>query len=177
MINVAKSVTDAELASAADYYASLPRRNQYRVVETNTVPTTRPNNYGWLDLVPDGGVEPISGRIIEVPEDTSRMFRADPHVRVVIYVPIGAVKHGEALIGQGGSSRLPSSSCHGPDLKDMGDAPPIVGRSAAYVARMLWDIKTGARGGPAVASMQATVANLTEADITEIVADLASRNP
>jgi hypothetical protein len=25
--------------------------------------------------------------------------------------------------------------------------------------------------------MQATVANLTEADITEIVADLASRNP
>jgi cytochrome c553 len=177
MINATRSVTRAELASAAAYYAGLPRRSRYRVVETNTVPLTRPNYYGWLDLVSSGGLEPIRGRIIEVPEDTARMFLADPHVGVVIYVPIGATNRGEVLVSTGGSSGLPCAGCHGLGLRGMGDTPPIVGRSAAYIARMLWDIKTGARSGPAVARMQSTVAALTETDITDIAAYLAAQKP
>jgi cytochrome c553 len=42
---------------------------------------------------------------------------------------------------------------------------------------MLWDIKTGARGGPAVAPMRATTAGLSEADITDVVAYLAALEP
>ena len=175
MINATKSVTDAELASAATYYASLPKQSRYHVIETNRAPATRPNNYGWLELVPGGAAEPIRGRIIEVPEDTRRMFLSDPHVGIVIYVPLGAVKRGEALVGNGGPSGLPCAGCHGLEFQGMGEAPPIIGRSAAYIARMLWDIKTGARSGPAVIPMQVTVAALTEADITDIAAFLSSR--
>ena len=42
---------------------------------------------------------------------------------------------------------------------------------------MLWDIRTGARNGPAVAAMQAPAKGLSEAEITDVVAYLASRKP
>ena len=177
MIKVSKSVTDADLARATAYYAALPVRRWIRVVETDMVPVTRPDYGGWLDLVPSGGMEPIRARIIEVPEDTSRMFLMDPHVGLVDYVPVGSLRRGAALVRSGGRSGAPCTSCHGPDLKGAGDAPPLAGRSAPYLARMLWDIKTGARGGPVVARMRAPTAGLSEADITDVVAYLASLEP
>jgi cytochrome c553 len=177
MIKVSKSVTDADLARAAAYYAALPVRRWIRVVEAHMVPVTRPDYGGWLDLVPNGGMEPIRARIIEVPEDTSRMFLLDPHVGLVDYVPAGSLRRGAALVRTGGRSGEPCTSCHGPNLKGGGDAPPLAGRSAPYLARMLWDIKTGARGGPAVAPMRASTAGLSEADITDVVAYLASLEP
>lgn len=42
---------------------------------------------------------------------------------------------------------------------------------------MLWDIRTGARRGPAVAQMVAPAAGLREGEITDVVAYLASREP
>jgi len=53
----------------------------------------------------------------------------------------------------------------------------LAGRSAAYLTRQLWDIKTGARGGPSVALMQGVVANLEPGQIRDIAAYLASRDP
>lgn len=113
MIKISKSVTDADLARAAAYYAALPVRRWIRVVETNTVPVMRPDYGGWLDLVPNGGVEPIRGRIIEVPEDTSRMFLMDPHVGLVDYVPVGSLRRGAALVRSGGRTGAPCTSCRG----------------------------------------------------------------
>lgn len=177
MTQVAKKVTDAELADAAMYFSSLPRRVWFRVVETDTVPATRPTHFGWLDLAPDGGTEPIAGRIIEVPEDTSRTFMSDPHSGIVDYVPIGALARGEALVRSGGPGGQPCASCHGADLRGVGDTPPLAGRSPAYLARALWDIKTGARSGPAVAPMQTPAGGLDKDQITDIVAYLGSLKP
>lgn len=177
MIEVSQKVTDQELASAAAYFSRLPLRRWYRVVETDQVPATKPDYYGWLDLVPGGGSEPIGGRIIEVAEDFPRMTMEDPRSGVVVYVPRGAIARGEALVRTGGVGGLACASCHGAALKGVGDIPPLAGRSAAYLARMLWDMKTGARQGPAVAQMQPIAGALSEADITNIAAYLASQKP
>jgi cytochrome c553 len=177
MIKVAQTVTNAEAASAAAYFASLPKRPWFRVVETRTVPATRQSKFGWVDLVPGGPPEPIRGRVIEVPEDTLRTFLQDPRSGVVAYVPVGSLARGAALVHSGGAAGQPCAACHGADLRGLGDTPPLAGRSPSYLARMLWDIKTGSRRGPAVAQMQGPAKGLDEANITDIAAYLASLKP
>lgn len=177
MIGVAKQVTDAELAEAAAYFSHLPRRPWIRTVETETVPVTKPDYFGWLDLVKNGGTEMIRGRIIELPEDWDRTWVEDPHSSVVAYVPAGSLSRGKKLARIGGAGAAPCTACHGPGLSGWGEAPPIAGRSPSYMARMLWDIKTGARTGPAVALMQPTVAALSGPEITDLAAYLASLPP
>jgi len=177
MIEEAAAVSDAQAAEAAAYFAGLHRQPWTRVVETQTVPKTKPDHEGWLDPDPKGGSEPIKGRVIEVAEDFRLMWLEDGHSGVLDYVPVGAVARGKALVRSGAQAGLPCAGCHGADLKGAGDTPPLAGRSAAYLARMLWDIKTGARRGPAVAAMQAPAAGLSESDITDITAYLASLKP
>jgi cytochrome c553 len=177
MIKTAKTVSEDDLAVAAAYFSALPRTKRVRVVETDTVPKTRPNHYGWLDLAPDGGIEPINGRIIEVSEDPKHLFLADSHVGIVDYVPKGAIASGRALVRSGGPGGMACTSCHGANLHGTGGTPPIAGRSAAYVARMLWDIKTGARGGAAVSLMQGPAGQLDATQIRDISAYLASLDP
>jgi cytochrome c553 len=81
------------------------------------------------------------------------------------------------LVKSGGKGGQPCAACHGPELKGAGDVPPLSGRASTYLARMLWDIRTGARQGPAVAAMQAPAKGLSEAEITDVAAYLASRKP
>ncbi len=178
MTLMAKQLTDQDLSEAAAYYASLNRPKWYRVVETTTAPKTVPDHYGWRDLNPHGGVEPISGRIIELPEDAHRMFwMSDPHVGVVVYAPPGSVASGAVVAHSGGGAGQPCTSCHGADLKGLGAAPPLAGRSAAYLARELWDIKSGARTGATVALMQAPAKGLSAAQVRDVAAYLSSLNP
>jgi len=177
MIEVAKQVSDSGLTQAAAYFSALPRITRYRVIESDTVPATKPDHYGWHDLVPGRPKEPIAGRIIEVPENVNRLFLRDGHARILAYVPTGAIASGQALVRSGGPGGLPCTSCHGSDLRGTGGTPPLAGRSAAYLARQLWDIRTGARGGPSVALMQNVVANLAPNQIRDIAAYLSSRDP
>jgi cytochrome c553 len=177
MVEVADKVSEPDLAAAAAYFASLQRRRWVRVVETGAVPATRPDHYGWFDLVPGGKPEPIAGRVVEVAEDWNRMSVEDPHSGTVAYVPNGAIERGAALVRTGGPAGQPCASCHGVGLQGAGVAPALAGRSPAYLARQLWDIHTGARGGPAVAPMQGPAKGLNEAQITDIVAYLASLHP
>ncbi len=177
MIKVAQTVSETDLNAAAAYFSGLPPRPFVRVVETATVPATRGDYYGWLDLVPNAAPEPIAGRIIEVPEDTVRAFRSDPHVGIVDYAPPGAVESGAALVRSGGSGGQPCRSCHGSELHGAGSAPPLAGRAPTYLARMLWDMKTGARHGGAVGQMQAPAQGLNEAQITDAAAYLGSLKP
>jgi len=178
MTQMAKQVTDQDLKLAAAYYAALKRPKWYRVVETTTVPRTIPDHYGWRDLDPHGGAEPIQARLIELPEDAHRMFwMSDPHVGVVVYAPPGAVASGAAVAHSGGAGGQACTSCHGADLRGLGEAPPLAGRSAAYLAREIWDIKSGARSGSAVALMQAPAKGLSAAQVRDVAAYMSSLAP
>lgn len=177
MTDVAKRVGDPALLQAASYFSALPRTARYRVIESDTVPATKPDHYGWHDLVPGAPGEPIAGRIIEVPEDGNRLFLWDDKSRILVYVPVGAIANGQALVRSGGPGGLPCTSCHGSDLRGAGGTPPLAGRSAAYLARQLWDIKTGARSGASVALMQSVAAHLMPGQIRDIAAYLSSRDP
>jgi len=177
MIKAAKRISEDDLAAAAVYFSALPRGKRVHVIETDTAPNTRANHYGWLDLVPNGGTEPIGNRIIEVSEDPRHLFVADSHIGIIDYVPKGAVASGKALVRSGGPGGMACTSCHGANLRGQGGTPPIAGRSAAYVARMLWDIKTGARGGAAVSLMQGPAGSLDAMQIRDIAAYLATLDP
>jgi CRP-like cAMP-binding protein len=60
---------------------------------------------------------------------------------------------------------------------DLGDVPPIIGRSPMYVYRQLHDIKIGTRNGAMASLMKGVVEKLTDDDMIAIAAYLASRNP
>ena len=177
MIAVARKVSDADLAAAAAYFAALPRPPRVRIVEASTAPATHPNYYGWRDLAPGGPSQSTQGQVVEVAEDFARMMLGDDHVGLVDYAAPGALARGEALVKAGGHNGQPCAACHGPDLRGMGETPALAGRSPAYLARMLWDIRTGARQGPSVTAMQAPAAHLEEADIADVTAYLGSLKP
>ena len=178
MMKAIRSFSDADIEAAGKYFSSMaqPPATRTRVVETDTVPTT--TVAGWI-LVPDGSnrKEPIGNRIIETAEDYSRTALRDPRANYIAYVPMGAVKKGEALATTGGGKTLQCSICHGPDLKGTGDIPRIAGISAIYSARQLFDFQTGRRNGPGAQLMKAAVANLTEEDVVSLASYLVSLAP
>ena len=177
MIDLAKAVTDEEIAAAAAYFSVLKPRHHTRVVETDVVPKTflRSNHYAVL---PNGGTEPIGKRIIEVPEDLERVVYHDSRVGFIAYVPLGSVVRGEALVKTGGAGRtLACAACHGADLKGAGVIPGIAGRSTNYVVRQLYDLKHGFRAGPFAAQIKDVVVKLDEDDMIAIAAYLASQAP
>ncbi len=177
MIKLARAVSPSALAAAASYFAALPRPHWLRVVESATAPRTRPDKYGWLDPAPGGGTEAVGDRIVEVSDDLPRSFLGNDHVMLTDYVPPGAVARGRRIVETGGGAGAPCSGCHGQGLAGLGPAPPIAGRPAGYVARTLWDLRTGARNDPGAAPMQAVARGLTAADVRDASAYLASLKP
>ena len=177
MITTANGASEAEVKTAAAYFASLKLRPWIRVIEAATVPKTRV--LGFM-LVPDksGETEPIGNRVIEMPEDVPRTELRDSRSGFVAYVPPGGLPLGEALVTTGGSGKtVPCGICHGADLKGLGPVPAIAGRSPSYLFRQLYDIQHGARAGSWIALMQPVVARLSEEEMVAIVAYAASRKP
>ena len=177
MINIAKKVSDADLQAAAAYYAALPRKAHIRVVEGDTAPAVHGSFFGWLEETPGQPARPLNGQVVEIAGDWSRMVLADPTSNIVIHAPVGTLAAGEVLVSSGGPGGQACSACHGAGLKGSAVAPPLAGRSAAYLARQLLDIKTGARGGPAVTQMQGPTQGLSDAQIRDISVYLASLAP
>jgi cytochrome c553 len=177
MITEAKRVTDADAAEAAAYFAAIRPRHWVEVVEADTVPKTKVGCYDWLFIDPEGGTEPINGRIIEVDHDTIGMLNGDPRVVTTDYVPPGSIAKGAVLARRPNAIGQTCAICHGESMQGTPIAPPLAGNHASYLARMLWDIKSGARQGPAVALMQPVVAPLTPTEITQLSAYLASLAP
>jgi cytochrome c553 len=138
MIEVARAVSDADAAQAARYFASLPRHRIARVVETATVPRTFPDKYGWLNLAPGKGREPIGNRVIEVSDDLPRMFMSDDRVGMTAYVPPGAIARGAAIVKTGGRAGQPCAACHGARLSGTATVPPISGDR-----RRIWRARCG----------------------------------
>ncbi len=187
MIDLAKAMTDEEMRASADYFAAIKWTPWIRVVETDTVPKTR--IVGNLYLAPNHErVEPISGRIIEVPEDMEQAETLrNPRSGFVAYVPPGSIEKGRDLVTTGGmrvvgnqivqGKTTPCVTCHGLDLMGVADVPPIAGRSPSYIARQMWDIQQGARNGAAVQLMKLAIANLNGEDLVSVAAYVSSRIP
>ena len=165
MLDFAKAMTDAEIAQAASYYASLPPTVPIEVIETATVPKMRSQEGMWL---PADGREPIGNRLIETPVDVNREQLRDPHAGFIAYAPKGAVTKGRRL-----AAKIDCTSCHGAGLRGA-DAPGIAGRSPSYLARQLYDFRQGTRHGEMAAAMRTVAARLSAADIVNLTAYAAS---
>ena len=127
MIQFAKNMTDDEIKAASEYFGAMKWTPWIKVVETTTVPKTKPSN--GLFLVEGKEMEPI-----RKPYRWKRRSMARPHRNpcathtrpLRLYVPIGAVKKGELLVTKGEAVK-PSlaAPCHGADLKGIGPVPPL----------------------------------------------------
>jgi cytochrome c553 len=178
MTRVAANATDQEIATAADYFAAIPARAHVQVVETDRITGSEAKAF-VLRAAPGAG-EPLGDRIVEGPSDFERFERRDPRLIYTAYVPLGALKRGEALAQTGGGGvTVACASCHGEGLRGgVGAvAPPLAGRSPTYVFRQLYGFLTGARGGEASLPMRGVVARLTQTDMIALAAYVGSLKP
>jgi len=175
--NVAVSAADGEIQSAARYFSAIQPKRWIRVVETRTVPKTHADHF-MLVAASDAAREPIGHRIIEMAEDRERTELRDDASSFVAYVPAGSLSLGKALVTTGSSGRTVACRlCHGSNLRGNQDIPSIVGRSPSYIFRQLYDMQSGSRHGPLAVQMKPVVYRLTEEDMIDIAAYLASLEP
>jgi cytochrome c553 len=177
MISLSKTVTNAEVDTAAAYFSALRPRKRIKVVESDTAPKSHIAGLVWAVKDSDER-EPLGRRILEVPDDLIQFESRDPRSTFTTYVPIGSLAKGEALVTQGGPGKtLQCAPCHGHDLRGLGPFPSIAGRSPSYMFRQLYDFGHGARAGEWSPLMVQVVSNLDEDDMLAIVAYLASLDP
>ena len=175
MASYAKEATDEEIRTAAEYFAALPiPQGWITVKEVAMVPKTKIAGNVYFELEgAEAGTEPIGSRVIEVPAHGQERFEMrDGHAGYIAYVPVGAIKKGEALAKQ-----LHCSVCHGANLEGLGPVPTLAGRSPSYMARQLFDFQTGARHGLWSDLMKPVVAKMTNDDLVNITAYMASKTP
>ena len=161
------------LAEAAAYFAAIRLPATLRVVETATIPRVQLTGFVF-SRAPGSFTEPLADRIVELPDDNRLFELRDARVTYTAYVPPGSLARGESLVRHGDGARPACTSCHGVDLRGMGEAPPLAGRSPSYLARQLYDIQAGARHGSRAALMRPVVARLDGTAIRDIVAYVAS---
>jgi cytochrome c553 len=177
MIAIAKAMTPEEITQTAQYFASMPWTPWIRVIETDTVPTVVSRGGMWIP-VEGGAKEPIGMRIVETPENPERTETLrDPRSGFIAYAPVGSVKKGEQLVRTGGATTVACAACHGADLMGLGPVPGIAGRSPSYLARQMYDMQVDARRGEWAALMKPVVGKLTDEDLVNISAYLASLSP
>jgi cytochrome c553 len=135
-----------------------------------------PANSQLLRPIAQGGSERLGTRIVELPNNPASTELRDSAATFTAFVPRGALERGRKLAMSGGGP-LACAVCHGPQLRGVGDAPPIAGRSPSYLVRQLIDFKSGARAGQMSAQMQAVATAMSESDIIAAVAYAASLKP
>jgi len=178
MNGIAKELSDEEVRQAAEWFASLPRGKWVRVVEAAMVPKTFVGQGRMRFVDPNNsGMEPIGARIIILPEDQTKARLRDPRSGFVAYVPPGSLSKGRALVNGGGGKTVACNICHGEGMKGLANVPRIAGLHPIYIARQLHLFKDGDRSGPDAPLMKRPAAGLTDADILNISAYLASLPP
>ena len=179
MIEMAYAISEKDLREAANYFAHIPRSQQQwiRVVETSRAPANHPGAGGARFF--DKGAETVPvppDMIYEVAESDQVELRND-HVGFVDYVPMGSLAKGRTVaMGNKGQFRS-CGSCHGDDYRGHEDAPRLAGRSAYYLIRQLADMRAGYRKGSALGQMKDIVPKLSDADILNVAAYMASQKP
>lgn len=177
MNGIAAAVSDEQAWIAAEYFAKLPRKPFQKVIEAAMVPKTFLGNGRMRLLDPAGGMEPIAGRIITVPDELERARMRDPNSGFTSYVPVGSLAKGKELVETGAGRSMRCTLCHGPDLKGSGSTPRLAGMHPIYTYRQLAWFKDGTRKGLDASFMVAPVARLTSDDMVAISAYLASLAP
>ena len=177
MLQLAGTVTEADLAAAANYFAAQPlRQRRAEVIEAVTIPRMRAA--AWIYVTDEGGGEEALGeRIVEASLDFERHERRDPNTPYVAYVPKGSLERGHAIATTARGDAAACTSCHGPDLRGVGLVPPLAGRSPTYLLRQLVAFRTGARGGDASVPMQPIVSTLEFGDMIAVAAYAGSLPP
>ncbi|WFU78645.1 c-type cytochrome [Bradyrhizobium sp. CIAT3101] len=177
MLASVKSMTDADIRAAAEYFAALKRKPLIKVVETDTIPKTGPSRMFYVRS-PDGGSEPLGQRIVEMPDNVNQFELRDSRATFTAYAPVGSLAKGEVLAKTGGSGLTAACSlCHGPDLKGVDNVPAIAGRSPTYIIRQLYEFQHGSRSGAASAPMKQTVEKLSQDDMIALAAYVSSLEP
>ncbi len=181
MERIAKAISPEDEKQAAEYFANIkgPQLKWIRVVEGATAPKNHVGEGGMRFHDKEAGTVPIAPNMIyELPENDEGAENRDQRYGFVDYVPAGSIKKGEALAMNGGNGKtVQCAICHGEGFKGLGDVPRLAGRSAYYLIRQMNDIKIGARKGNTVALMQPVVKNLSDEDMVNLAAYMASRDP
>lgn len=177
MVSLSKLLTDEEIEAAAAYFAGQPHRSATKVVESKTSPKARAAGNVYFAL-PGKESEPLGARVMEMTSEDARFELRDNHTPYTAYVPVGSIKAGDKLAHKWGpDGSLACTTCHGKDLKGVGDVPPLAGRSPTYIARQLIDFQNGSRGGPQAAPMAMVTQSMKNDDIVALSAYIASRKP
>ena len=172
---IAKDVSDEESRQVGEWFAALKPRAWTMVKEAAMVPKTFVGPGRMRFVQPGGEMEPIGSRIITVPEDQARARSRDPHSGFIAYVPPGSIAKGRALVENGGNGRtIACGICHGDTLQGLGNVPRLAGVHPIYIARQLYLFKDGTRNGVDAQLMKKPVAKLTDDDILNLSAYLAS---
>jgi cytochrome c553 len=178
MNTIAKAMSDEEIKQASDWFAKLKPAVFTVVKEVTTVPKTVVGGGRMRYVSPDGGTEPLGKRIITLPQDQTRVRARDPRSGFIAYVPVGSVKKGETLVKTGGNGKtIACGICHGETLNGLGNVPRLAGRHPAYIARQLYLFMDTRRNGGDAQLMKKPVAKLTDDDILNISAYIASLDP
>jgi cytochrome c553 len=177
MITIAKGMTEDEIKQAAEYFGSMKWTPWMKVEEAAMVPKTR-TSVGMFLTIEGGEKEPLGQRIIETPVDVeaTEVLR-DDHSPFIVYAPVGSVKKGEALVTKGEGKTTQCGMCHGPDLGGLGPVPGLAGRSPSYLVRQMYDMQQGTRKGLWTELMKPVVSKLSDEDMVDIAAFLASHKP
>jgi len=173
MHQVARGLTPAEAAQAADYFSRLPFTSRLRVIEAASIPHAEAAA-GLYRFTP-GPPTPLGHRIIEGPDSFERFELRDDRVGFFAYVPPGAISRGAALAA-GDEHRPACASCHGKSLHgDVG--PPLAGRSPSGLFRQLAAFSVGARAGPASGPMRDIAGKLSTDEMIDLAAYAGSLKP
>lgn len=181
MNGIAKAVSDEDAKRAAEWFAGLPRQRFVRIVEAATVPKTfvGQGRMRFIDPAAKGATEPIGNRIITLPEnqELARMRDPRPSAGFVSYVPPGSIARGRRLAEGGNGKTVACAICHGEGMKGLANVPRLAGVHPIYLARQLHLFKDGGRNGADAPLMKRPTAQLTDGDILDLSAYLASLPP
>jgi cytochrome c553 len=143
MAQIAATMSDDQVAAAAQYFAAVKYQPLVQVKEVDVAPVY---HLVGAVLTATGQTAPLGQQILEVPADPQRAALRDDESGFIAYVPTGSIATGQALAtGQGGVRAC--GGCHGADLGGTQRAPALAGRSPTYLLRQLYNFKVGARGG------------------------------
>ncbi len=130
MNGVAENTSDEDVQKAAEWFTALKPSPWIKVMEIDMVPKSYIGPGRMRFALPEGGIEPIGNRIIELPEDAAKARSRDPNSGFIAYVPKGSIAKGQALARTSGSGRgrtLACGACHGDGLRGTGYAPRLAG--------------------------------------------------
>ena len=170
MTRLAKSLSEADLAAAADYFAALRMTKRTRVIETVRVP--KMSVVGWIYASKaENPTEPLGHRLLEMTKDVESHEQRADGLLYITYVPMGSIGRGKSL------AQSTCVTCHGDKLQGVGLIPPLAGRSPTYILRQLAAFRTGDRAGTAGAPMKPVVAGMKLDNMIDVAAYAGSLQP